>query len=340
MNTEQGLSAAMSMLSPRQQPSVGGRPRYLPQQTHPAANATVTSPIQVDDWWILPSGSRVKWLYDGQGKRWFEYQKGTKTYATWGAPPEWVAVDQNALIVSPQQPTARVSMQQQRMRSLRGLGEIPMEGFSQALAAASSMVRPSTHDLELAAGLGALFEGFGAYEMGSTYYVTTQDSGRLGSLLIQPTSGDSGKGSAIGYFPKNSPVKIASAPVGNKVQVTGEAWSLGVETGGNDQPMGATTGWVPTSFLSTTQGGVAWQPGSGGGGGGGGDVEDRGNLPVKKETSTTTETDLVPYILGGAALLGGGIILWAVMSPKKGGAKRRGRRRKISRHMGRRRARR
>jgi len=75
---------------------------------------------------------------------------------------------------------------------------------------------PEEENMDLvqqAAGLGTLFtRGFGA--IGDVKYITTKDQGRLGSLFIQPTSGDvtagtfdSRKKSAIGYFAKNSPVK-------------------------------------------------------------------------------------------------------------------------------------
>lgn len=200
-----------------------------------------------------------------------------------------------------------------------------MNDFAQGLVAASSM-----QDLQLAAGLGAMFDSFdhglGAFDQGSTKYVTTKDQGRLGSTFIQPTSGDvtagtydSRKKTAIGYFPKNSAVKVSGMTSGVATQVTGNAWSMGLEAGGVDEPLGMITGWVNNTFLSDTQGGTPWVPP---GGKPSGPIE-----PVSEKKETVTETDYTPWILGGAAVLGLGIIGWAVMAKPKGGVQRAGRRR-------------
>lgn len=185
------------------------------------------------------------------------------------------------------------------------------------------------HDLRMAAGLGALFAGLGILGPFGANPAQKVDSGTYEVSGTQVALRDAPGGTEKGRFNNASGANNnLVVPPPDQVDFdgqTGTAQSLTwahvtVKTGA----LAGQTGYVAIEYMAP----VGWTASHNGtgpaqGGGGGGVIQ-----PANNQTSTTTETDYTPYILGTAAVVGVGFIAWALLAkPKHGGAHRAGRRR-------------
>jgi hypothetical protein len=190
------------------------------------------------------------------------------------------------------------------------------------------------NDLQLAAGLGALYSGlgilgpFGANPAQKVDAGTYEITGTQVALRDQP--GGTEKGRFNNAYGSNNNLVV---PPPDQVDFDGQTgtaqgltWaSVTVKSG----TLQGQKGYVAIEYMAP----VGWTashngtgPAQGGGGGG-------GILPASPPpTITTTETDYTPWILGGAAVVGVGFIAWALLAkPKRGGVRRMGRRRSSTR---------
>lgn len=175
--------------------------------------------------------------------------------------------------------------------------------------------------IEQAAGLGELFNGLG---IPGPYGDNPSQMLPSGTYEVTGTgvnfrSGPSTASSTIGVFNADTSAgdKVVGTP--EKVEFNGETAGGGGLTWAKVKAQGK-EGFVAVKYLGPV--GYTAQHGGISSGGGGGGI-----TPAKLETSSTTETDYTPYILGGAAVVGIGIIGWALFSKKKGRGRGRHRRR-------------
>lgn len=190
-------------------------------------------------------------------------------------------------------------------------------------------------DLQLAAGLGALFSGvgilgpYGAVPAQAVPAGTYEITGTQVALRDAP--GGAEKGRFNDKYGKNNDLVVEpvdqvdfNGQVGNQ---GGLSWAqVTVKSGA----LAGSSGYVAMEFMAP----VGWTkqhsgvgPITGGGGGGG------GITPASSSSDSTTTSDYAPYVLAAAGGVGLLIIGWAVFSkPKHGGARHRSGRRRHGGH--------